>query len=129
MTLSYSGSKWTYTNTTNGSSTASVNNPVIIESTFKVSNLSKVEISIQSQDKGTTNYTIQYSTDGNTWNDLTSFKNASNGIYQTYSYELSSTLEETVYIRIYITCSKGDSNAKTVSVNLFNLYGYSAPIA
>ena len=121
--------RWNYTNTTGGSSTASVSNPVIIESTFTVTNLSKIEITIQSQDKGTTNYTVEYSTDGTTWNKLTSFKNASNGVNQTYSYELSSTLEEAVYVRIYITCTKGDSNAKSVSVSMFNLYGYSAPIA
>ena len=121
--------RWNYTNTTNGSSTASISNPVIIESTFTVTNLSKIEITIQSQDKGTTNYVIEYSTNKTTWNQITSFKNASNGANQTYSYELPSTLEEPVYVRIYITCTKGDSNAKSVSVSMFNLYGYSAPIA
>ena len=64
-----------------------------------------------------------------TWNKLTSFKNTSNKVNQTYTYELSSTLEEAVYVRIYITCTKSDSRAKTVSISMFNLYGYSAPIA
>lgn len=114
---------FTYTNCVNGSSTASINNPMIIVSNFKVCNLTKIDISITSIDKGTTKYYVYYSTDGSNWTEITNFANSSNKASQAYSYTLANAIEDPVYIKIAGTCSKADSNPKAVSVDSLKIYG------
>lgn len=114
---------FTYTNCVNGASTASVNNPMVIISNFTISNLTKIDISITSADKGTTKYFVYYSLDGVSWTEITYFTNSANKNSQSYSYTLTNAIEGPVYIKVEATCTKADSNAKAVSVDSLKIYG------
>ncbi|MDE7161737.1 MAG: InlB B-repeat-containing protein, partial [Anaeroplasmataceae bacterium] len=111
----FADKEFTYTNANTGSASGSTtvknDSPTILVSKFKVTNLSKIDIAFTVEDKGTSNITVYYSTDGINWTQFGSPQ--TNGSNKT-SVEHTITSSEAyiagdVYIKIEGTCTKGSN--------------------
>ncbi len=114
------------TGSTSGSTAVSVNNPTVLISKFKVTNLSKVVLSYTTNEKGASLVKVYYSTDGTNWTQFGSeCKNGSNKV--SVEHTLTATdkcIAGDVYIKIEGTCSKADSNAKLLTIDSLEIFAY-----
>ena len=82
--------------------------------------LSSISITSSVTDKGATSIKVYYSTDGKTWTDCGSeFKPSSNNSTATVTASLNVT--GPVYIKIVVTCSKADTNPKSVTISAIKI--------
>ena len=126
-TKQFTDTEFTYTNantgTTSGSTTVMNGSPTILVSKFKVTNLSKVDLTLTVEDKGTTTVTIYYSTDGTNW---TKFGEATNGANKKAEDHTITSSEKfisgDVYIKVEGVCTKGSN--KYLTIDSLAIYGY-----
>ncbi len=113
---------WTITGKSTTSMTGSVKNGENITaiSTRTFSNIESISVTIQSEDKGTTSYTVYYSADGTNWTEYKVFNNANNSKDQTYT-ETKSVAGD-VYIKVVATCTK--NSEKAVSCSSISIVNY-----
>ncbi|MDE5867436.1 MAG: hypothetical protein K2H02_00670, partial [Anaeroplasmataceae bacterium] len=126
----FTDTEFEYTNagtgTTSGSNSVSVNNPTILISKFKVTNLSKIVLSYTTTEKGGSAVKVYYSTDKTNWTQFGSeCKNSSNG--KSIEHTLvapGKCIEGEVYIKIEGTCSKSEGSAKQVTIDALEIFAY-----
>ncbi|MDE7213346.1 MAG: InlB B-repeat-containing protein, partial [Anaeroplasmataceae bacterium] len=127
-TKQFTETDFTFTNantgSTSGSSTVQKNQETILVSKFKVTNLSKIDISFTVSDKGTSDITVYYSTDGTNWTQFGSPQtNGSNNKSAEHTITASQNyIEGEVYIKIVGTCTKG--SAKILTIESLEIYAY-----
>ncbi|MDE5856404.1 MAG: discoidin domain-containing protein, partial [Anaeroplasmataceae bacterium] len=127
-TKTFTDNEFTYTNantgSTSGSSSVQNGEPTILVSKFKVTNLSKIDISFTVSDKGTSDITVYYSADGTNWTQFGSPQtNGSNG--KSFEHTITSSeayIAGEVYIKIVGTCTKG--SAKILTIESLEIFGY-----
>ncbi len=113
---------WTITGKSTASMTGSVKSGenITAVSTRTFTDIESISVTIQSEDKGTTKYTVYYSTDGSTWTEYKAFSNENNNKSQTYTETKS--VSGDVYIKVVITCTK--SSEKSVSCTSISIVDY-----
>lgn len=109
----------TYLVTAKGVNTKIMNNESItVTSNVAFTNISSIALKINSEDKGTTTYTVYTSLDNEVWTEYSVSKNASNTTDQEYTTTTSIT--GPVYVKVVIKCTKGSQkscNLVSIKVN------------
>lgn len=126
----FTDTEFEYTNAntgnTSGSNSVSVNNPTILISKFKVTNLSKIVLSYTTTEKGGSAVKVYYSTDKTNWTQFGSeCKNSSNG--KSIEHTLvapGKCIDGEVYIKIEGTCTKAEGSAKQVTIDALEIFAY-----
>ncbi len=95
-------------------------NTIVATSDVTVSSISEIVANLNVESKGDVTITVSTSSNKSNWTDCATLTASSNN--KNVDVKSSCNVSGPVYVRITITCSKGSSNAKSVTINSLDIH-------